>query len=151
MKKQDDFNKLVGRIGDSYYFCDYIFEDSNGFKGATGTVLEPVSKQQYEDDTSEDRLEERFEDCWAEAVKAKQTEQSLANYAKEVFAVNGDESVYDFSGYDSWEQLRDIRFDEDNYPCFTCTGCGRCFYSNMVFDTIYNVELWEKIKAIESK
>ncbi|MCJ7482639.1 MAG: hypothetical protein MUO31_06710 [Thermodesulfovibrionales bacterium] len=48
-KKQIDKKQLVGRIGDSYYVCDYLFTYGKDFKGATATVLEPVSRASYEE------------------------------------------------------------------------------------------------------
>ena len=48
-REQTNYNKLVGRIGNEYYFCDYIFRHSPDFKGATASILCPVSRGEYDE------------------------------------------------------------------------------------------------------
>lgn len=146
--------KLVGRIDCYYYFCDYLFNHKDGFKGATATVLRPVSREDYEQRTDpydSDTLE-YFEECWKGAVQAGTTTEGLETWVKEVLAVDGDEAVFDFSGYDYWDDLRDAvpELTEEDYPVFECVGGGRSFRPDMQWDEIYNEELWERIKAIET-
>uniref|UniRef100_A0A6M3KD57 Uncharacterized protein n=1 Tax=viral metagenome TaxID=1070528 RepID=A0A6M3KD57_9ZZZZ len=146
--------KLVGRIDCNYYFCDTIFDYKDGFKGATATVLCPVSREDYEQRTDpydSDTLE-HFEDCWQQAVHAGTTTKGLDAWVEEVLAVDGDEAVFDFSGYDYWDILRDAvpELTEEDYPVFECVGGGRSFSPNMQWDEIYDEELWKRIKEIEA-
>jgi len=147
--------KLVGRIDNEYYICDTLFEHADDFKGATATVLCPVAREDYEDRTNPngDYAKDYFEDCWREAVQVGNTTGSLANYAKMILAINGDEAIFDFSGYDYWELLREAapELTEEDYPVFECAGGGRSFRPDMEWDEIYDKELWEQIKRIESK
>jgi hypothetical protein len=149
-RKQTDYNKLVGRIDDEYYFLDYTFDDTlhgGEFKGATATVLRPVSDHEHEERISD--LSEWFRDSWIGAVGAGETEDSLESWSEWIYKTNGDESIYDLSGQDLWPQLRAIGLSEDDYPLFECTGGGRSFSKNMKFDEVYNQELVDIINQFE--
>lgn len=152
---QTQIGKLVGRIENEYYICDTLFEHADGFKGATAMVLYSVSRSMYEeriDPENPDTLE-YFEDCWRGAVQAETTTEGLEEWVKTVLNIDGDEAVFDFSGYDYWEMLREFvpELTEEDYPVFECVGGGRCFRPDMEWDEIYNEELWQKIKRTETK
>lgn len=150
MKQQTNYNKLVGRTGDEYYFCDYIFTHADDFKGATGSVLRPVSKAEYEERTSQEELEDRFSDVWREAVASGSTTDSLSVWVEQAFDIDGDEMVFDLSYSRYWDQLRELGFNDEEYPLFECTGGGRCFSKDIKFDEVYDQGLLNKIIAIES-
>lgn len=149
-REQNNHHKLVGRIGNDYYFLDYTFADGD-FKGATGTVLTPISKSEYEDrtDPESETCQDWFREIWKMAVEDDKTEEGLTEWVENVINIDGDEAVFDFSGYNLWDQLREIGLSEDDYPVFECIGCGRCFDVDMEFDEIYDKELWEEIKQYE--
>lgn len=151
MRQQTDYNKLVGRKGDEYYFCDYIFDHGDNFKGATGTVLVPISKDEYEERTSEDGLLDYLGEHWQGAVSSGETEMSKSEWVQWVYDVDGDDALFDFSGSNLWDQLREIGITEEEFPVIQCQGGGRCFGRFEDFDEIYDQELWEKIQAIESQ
>ena len=153
-RTETKYNKLIGRIGDSYYFLDDIFKYKDDFKGATGTVLEPVSQESYDETMTVDGFKDRgYDEHWKGAVESGSTELGLDDWLQLVLDQYGDEAVYDLSGYsdDLWDQLRDIGLTEEKYPIFTCVGGGRSFSPDMVWDELYNPELWEKIKEVEGK
>ena len=150
MRKQTEYNKLVAERNGEFYFCDYIFKHKDDFKGATGTELVPVSKEEYEERTSLESITERFEDCWRDAVSNGDEFRSLDDYCSDIFQYEGDEAVFDFSGYNLWDQLREIGYDEENYPVFDCIGGGRCFSKDDKWDKIYDEKLLKKIVRIES-
>ena len=154
MRKQTEYNQLVGRIGDSYYFCDYIFED-RGFKGAVASVLCPVSKSDYDNRHDLDNSDtlEWFRELWQWAVDGNYTEESLVSYAQDVIDDDGDDALWDLSYNHYWDALREAipELTEDEYPVFEAAGGGRRFSPDMEWDEIYDQELWEKIKAIEVK
>lgn len=151
MKTEIKKGQLVGRIDDSYYVCDTIFNYHDGLKGATTTVLRPVSQAEYEERTNLESAIEYFEDCWRGAVKAGTTTKSLESWVENVLTIDGDEAVFDFSGYEYWDMLRETiaELTEENYPVFECIGSGRSFDINMKWDEIYNKGLWEEIKEAE--
>ena len=154
MITQTNINKLVSRIDDEYYICEYLFKNTEDFKGATALILSPVSRAEYEErtDPESEVAIERFEECWREQVRAGVTTHSLKEYVEEILAVDGDEAVFDMGGYEYWDMLRkaEPELTEEDYPIFECVGCGRSFSKEMQFDKIYNEKLWQQIKEIES-
>lgn len=156
-KNETQIRKLVGRIGDvttgEYYICDYIFNDSPDFHGATATILTPVSSDRKDDMTNPDNADcqDRFRECWQEAVKAGTTEEGLIDWLEQVLNSAGDEAAFDLGGSDYWDDIRkaEPELTEDNYPIFECVGGGRSFHKNMQFDKVYNAVLLQQIKAIE--
>ena len=153
MREQKNIRKLVGRIGDSYYVCDYVFKYDDGLKGATATVLRPVSKQEYEAAQEIDNLINRFADLWGEAARDNRTEESLKDYCQSIYDCDGDEAIWDFSGYDCWDLIREAvsEITEENYPVIECVGGGRSFSSDMQWDEIYDKEIWNLILEYESE
>lgn len=121
-----------------------------GFKGATATVLRPVSKDEYDERTSPDGLMDYLGDHWKEAVAADATTMGQTEWVQYVFDTDGDDSLFDQSGSNLWGQLRAIGLDEELYPLFECTGGGRSFSRDQEFDEVYDAELLVKIRAIES-
>ena len=147
--------KLVGRIDNKYYICDTLFEHADGFKGATATVLCPVSRAVYENRTDPENADtiEYFEECWKGAVQAGVTTESLGAWVEMVLDLDGDKAVFDFSGFAYWDFLRETvpELTEEDYPVFECIGGGRSFSPDMKWDKIYDEELWQRIKAIETQ
>lgn len=152
MKEQNNIKKLVGRIGDDYYVCDYVFKYKDDFHGATATVLRPVGLPEYEEAQTIDALKDRFADMWAEAVKDERTEESLEDYVQAIFDIDGDEALWDFSGYGYWDMLREAipELIEDGFPVFECVGGGRSFSADMEWDELYDAETWALIQEYES-
>jgi len=147
--------KLVGRIGNDYYFCDALFEHTDDFKGAIATVLRPVACEDYENRTNPNNPDviKYFEDCWRQAVQTEITTDSLEYYVKMILDIDGDEAVFDFSGYDYWDDLRAAipELTEKDYPVFECVSGGRSFSPDMKWDELYDEKLWKQIKEIETK
>jgi len=68
-----------------------------------------------------------------------------------VLGIDGDEVIFDFSYSGLGEQLLDkIDPKHKEYELVECIGGGRCFDNDMAWDELYEPELWEAIKAIES-
>jgi len=151
MRTETKYNKLVGRIGNSYYFCDDIFKYNDNFQGATATVLEPVSREEYDERTSEDGLIDYLGECWKDAVANDSTTMGEAEWCQYAYDVDGDEILFDFSGSNLWNQLRDLGMSEEDYPVFACTGGGRSFSHDQEFDEVYDADLLAKIKAVETR
>jgi len=65
MKKDKEYNKVIGYNKNTLevFVCDYTFEHTPDFKGATGSILMPLSERQIEDYNDVDYVIERFEDC----------------------------------------------------------------------------------------
>ena len=149
-RDQVNYNLLVAEKDGEFYFCDYIFKHTDGFKGATGSILRPISKGEYEERTTLEYLLDSYEDIWRESVSDGSTTQGLEDWCQHVSDIDGDEAFFDLSYPELWEQLRDLGYSEKEYPVFECTGGGRCFGNNDKYDKIYNQELLDKITEIES-
>ena len=154
-RKQTDYDKLVGRIGNEYYFCDYIFRHYRDFKGATATILRPVSEDEYNermDPTSSD-TQDWFGELWRDAVASERTEVGLEEWIEWVLDNDGPDAIFDLSCDHLWDDLREavLEFTEEDYPVFECIGGGRCFSPDMKWDEIYDNKLWQKIKKVEAK
>ena len=147
----DTKNKLVGRIDDTYYIYDYLFNDNGSFKGAVGTGLRPISRDEHNERTSPESLLEEFTERWQESVARGFTTDGLEEFADEMMLTYGDEMIFDFSGYDYWDLLREAEptLTEKDYPIFECVSGGRCFSPDMKFDKAYDKKLWQQIKEIE--
>jgi hypothetical protein len=150
-REQKNVKKLVGRIGDDYFICDHIFKYSDDFQGAVATVLRPVGQQEYEDAQDIDVLKDRFADLWGEAAQDGRIEESLEDFAQTIYDTDGDEALWDFSGYGYWGLIRETvpKLTEEDYPVFDCVGGGRSFSGDMNWDEIYNQELWALIQKYE--
>lgn len=144
--------RLVGRIDDMYYVCDCVF-GKDDFYGAMGAVLCPVSKEQYEHDMDAEsgETQDRFQESWAEQAKQGDTDKGLKDYVEEILAVEGEEALYDFGGYDYWDMIREQvpELTKERYPIFDCVAGGRCFDANMEWDEIYDPVVWELILKCE--
>ena len=154
-RKQTNYNKLVGRIGNEYYFCDYIFRHSPDLKGATATILRPVSHGEYYermDPTSSD-TQDYFVELWRDAVASERTEIGLEEWIEWVLDNDGPDAIFDLSYEHLWDDLREAvpEFTEEDYPVFECISGGRCFSPDMEWDEIYDNKLWQKIKKVEAK
>jgi hypothetical protein len=137
-RKEKKYFKPVGIKDGSIYFLDYIFEDGD-FKGAVGTVLDPITPEYIENITNEDWVE-YSRDLWKSAVETNSTEDSLEDYAK---LIENDSEISGllYPGHDnSYSELYDEAKKHFDYEIetFNCCGGGRCFSLELLnyFDTV---------------
>lgn len=151
MKEQTNYNKLVARKDDLYYFCDYIFSDGATFRGATATVLRPIPNDEYKERTDRDSLIDSLEEAWKDAVQSGCTTWGLEAWADEAINIDGEEHCagMDPSGEHLYPQMRALGLSEEDYPAIECMGGGRSFSHDDEFDEIYDPELWAKIQEVE--
>lgn len=158
-RKANHYNELIARNGDEYYMLEDIVNYPDGMHGATGAIFVPISKAQIEQDTTQDALEERFEDSWKYAVAHDGETCSLSDFAKSVYNSDGYEAIYDFSFYSEGKKIAQ-KYNEENgytesdeeYAEFCeCLGCGRIFGKKKEFklEHVYNQELLNKIIEVE--
>lgn len=152
-RKEKKYFKPVGIKDGSIYFLDYIFEDGD-FKGAVGTVLDPVTKDYIENITNEDWIEYSRE-IWVEAVKSGSTEQSLEDYA-ELIKNESENQGQLYPGHDdSYTELHDEakKYFDNDIETFNCCGGGRCFDLELLnsFDKVINQDLIDLIKSYETE
>ena len=152
-RKEKKYFKPVGIKDGSIYFLDYIFEDGD-FKGAVGTVLDPITPEYIENITNEDWVE-YSRDLWKSAVETNSTEDSLEDYAK---LIENDSEISGllYPGHDnSYSELYDEAKKHFDYEIetFNCCGGGRCFDLELLnsFDKVINQDLIDLIKSYETE
>ena len=151
-RKQVDYNKPVGIKDGSIYFLNYVFDHSDNFRGATGTVLDPITSNYIENITTEDWTE-YSRDLWKSAVETNSTEDSLEDYAAKI--KNESESYGQlFPGHDdSYSEFHDEakKHFDSNVETFNCCGGGRCFNLELLnsFDKVIDQDLIDLIKSYE--
>jgi hypothetical protein len=154
-RKGTTYNKLIGKTEDGYAFLNDVFEYSDNFKGATGTVLCPISEEEYEERTDRDSLIDRFEDIWKECVYAGKTTLGLEDWVDEVIRIDGaEETAFDTSYWrgQMWDDIREKTGQtEKEYPVYECTNVGRIFSKNMNWEELYEPELWKLIQEYETE
>jgi len=151
-KEQINYYKPVGIKDGSIYFLDYVFNHTDGFKGATGTVLDPITPEYIKDITTEDWIE-YSRDLWRSAVETNSTEASLEDYAK-LIQEDSEISGLLYPGHDnSYSELYDEAKKHFDYEVetFNCCGGGRCFSLELLnsFDKVIDQNLIDLIKSYE--
>jgi len=153
-RQQVNYNKPVGIKDGSIYFLNYVFDHSDNFRGATGTVLDPITNNYIENITTEDWTE-YSRDLWRSAVETNSTESSLENYAKLV-EDDSEMSGLLYPGHDnSYSELYDEakKHFDSNVETFNCSGGGRCFNLELLnsFDKVIDQDLIDLIKSYEQE
>lgn len=143
-REQININKIVNFDEDTKEITvlDYLFKHSDGFKGATGTKFEPVSKEEYKEFTILGAIEKYLEDAVSEEdapIKYREHERGMYKHPFKRWAQDikdhGEEGTiyFDDSYYELWDYLREeLGMDEDEAFVFTCIGGGRCFSKDYV-------------------
>lgn len=138
---------LVGKSTDgAYYWLDEVFEHRPDFRGAVLTVFRPVSRSEAENaiDPESSDTQDRFKECWKEAVKAGSTDDSFLGWLETVLDSDGIEASFDLSGYDNGQIVAELHtkeneLTEDGVCEFSeCIGGGRCFSRDMEWEKIYD-------------
>lgn len=143
------YNKIVNFDKDTNEITvlNETFKHNDGFKGATGTQFEIVSKEQF-DDTIEPYLDNKHELLCYMADNFRSLSSDMVRNAdaseealKELF--------FDISYVEMWDELREeLNLNEEEAYIFNCVGGGRCFDKD--FQGNINPELSIIIREIES-
>ena len=150
-RQETKYNKIVNFDEDTKEITvlDGIFKYEDGFKGATGSKFEPVSRDEYEDRTDEDNFVEYLIDSGID-LPDNFKRSGFEGLAKAMIANDEVESfVFDTSYNELWDYLREeLNLSEDEAYIFNCIGGGRCFDKD--FNGNINPELSILIREIES-
>ena len=162
--EREKFDKLIGKTNyDEFYFLDDIFTYKDGFKGATGTSIIPVSKEHYDYATSREGILERYMDAmgeeeWLDTLGLDSDDYEDENEMIEAIEegiydmyLNGGLDPFEQPNYEIEEQMRGLPefSDEDKYPIFEVVGGGRIFGKDVKFEKIYNQKLYNQIRKVE--
>lgn len=150
-KQETKYNKIVNFDEDTKEITvlDGIFKYEGGFKGATGSKFEPVSRDEYEDRTDEDNFVEYLIDSGID-LPDNFKRSGFEGLAKAMIANDEvKDFVFDTSHNELWDYLREeLNLSEDEAYIFNCIGGGRCFDKD--FNGNINPELSILIREIES-
>ena len=150
-RQETKYNKIVNFDEDTKEITvlDGIFKYEYGFKGATGSKFEPVSRDEYEDRTDKDNFVEYLIDSGID-LPDNFKRSGFEGLAKAMIANDEvKDFVFDTSYNELWEYLREeLNLSEDEAYIFNCIGGGRCFDKD--FNGNINPELSILIREIES-
>lgn len=150
-QKQIDIWQVVNinKETNEIQMLDYLFDHGDGFKGATGTRFDPISKAAYREAMSKDSIIDRIIDCGLVTAPNESLQYKFAEVIYKEMKANGElESfVFDLSYTEHWDKLRKHGYPKSKYPIFNCTGGGRMFDAD--FQGNVNPELSAKIREYE--
>lgn len=138
------YNAFIGYSDEGLVFLDDTFYHGEGFYGATGYILVPVSKEEYDARMAEDVVREYIREAtdskaWADEIV---DDGDLDEWHDIIF----DESFL----HHVEDVVRDeLGFDEDNFPAVECIACGRIFSKSLGVRVVHNLELVEEIAKYE--
>lgn len=97
----------------------YTFDHGDGFKGATGAILELVSQRVYDERTSDEALQEYADELWREdAAQPNGTTLSLEDWTEA-----SRDGLLEMMFDDSYAHL----VPEGEHVATNCIGVGRIF------------------------
>lgn len=150
MKTETKYNKIVNYNQETKEITvlDDVFKYDDGFKGATGTTFEPISKTEYKERMKKDNVIESLIEC-----NHLPEEFKRGGYNALYKAMKANDEVEDFmfdcSYREMWDYLRkELNLTKKEAYIFNCTGGGRCFDSD--FQGNINPELSEIIREYEN-
>lgn len=148
--KRDTFNKVVNfdRENNEITVLEYVFEYDDGMRGATGYVLRPVSRAEYEEKISFKSVKKYLKEI---GDLPEEYEDSGYNEFAQALIDRGEaeDFVFDLSFNDKYDEIREAcGLDEENAYLFDCVGRGRCFGPD--YQGNINPELSEIIREYEA-
>lgn len=153
--ERQTINKIVGIKDGEVYVLEEVYND-NGFKGAVGYSMRPLT----EDYVEEMKDPEYARDLWKQAVQLDETDLGLEEWAEEANEEAELECRYfatdDDSYRDEFEDLVEELPQEQKEQVQKLTDLtwqvssgGRCFEKDMKFDVVFDKELLDLINKHE--
>lgn len=152
-KKEIIINKVVNnnKENNEIQMLDYLFDHGDGFKGATGTRFEPISKETYRDMMSKESVIEHLVSSGLITAPNENLEHKFAEVLYKEMKASGELEAFtfDLSYKEHWDQLREYGYPKSKYPIFNCVGGGRMFDAD--FEGNVNPELSKEIRKYEKR
>lgn len=149
-RQETKYNKIVNfdKKTNEITMLDYIFQHG-GFKGATGTKFEPITKSEYKERMQKDNVIEYLVDSGID-LPENYKRSGFNGLYKAMKQNNELESfIFDTSYSEMWDKIRtELKLSKNDAFIFNCIGGGRCFDKD--FEGNVNPELSELIRQIES-
>lgn len=123
------YNEILGRDeGGSVVVLDEVFEYDYGFKGATGTRFEIVSREEVEEAIETENFEDYAREIWRMEVAEGVTESGLEEWTEHYFETEEEKIGYLYDN--SYSHMHPAIREAFNVPedaVINCTGGGRMF------------------------
>ena len=149
-RQETKYNKIVNfdKETNEITMLDYTFQHG-GFKGATGTKFEPITKSEYKERMQKDNVIEYLVDSGID-LPENYKRSGFNGLYKAMKQNNELESfIFDTSYSEMWDKIRtDLKLSKNDAFIFNCIGGGRCFDKD--FEGNINPELSQIIREIES-
>lgn len=164
-RKSKVYNKIIGISNGSVYVLDEEFcYDDGSFKGCVGYMMSPISQKFIDTHNDIDFLVENRRDWWEGAVRSGRTKEPLQDYMEDL--VESCEGLYpdddpscreefevalENSSEECRKKITDyFDADSDSFGAWNCVSIGRIFNKHMKWEVLFEPELWERIKELES-
>lgn len=144
---------LIGRNGSEYHFCESVFDHGDDFQGATGSIVRPVSAEEYEWASDRENVAERYCMYWMEM-------KGIRDYDEDEHEAEFMEWIDQMLQYDdpAW-----IMFDDSDtcdasesfealgieHECTDCIGGGRIFSVGSDYEEVFNRKALVALQALE--
>lgn len=154
-EKRTNIDKCVGIKDNTLYILNSVFKHSEDFKGATGSMLSPITQEYIDSMNSLDYAKDNYDYLWRESVASNITEKSLDEYIEDLIAETRCNTDSEYVGHDTSdihlvpEDIKEKYFPEA--ATFKCIGGGRCFDHDMEFDIVLDQGLLDLINKYETK
>lgn len=167
---------LIGRRDSEYYFVTSVFDHGDGFQGATGSIVRPVCKDEWDWASDPENVAERLYDYWHELYGragrdgCRECEgsphsdegcescgiESLDDFTARAIESDGIEHIM-FDSSDKDEALAIFADFVEDIVTTDCSGGGRIFGRAdwhggdgwQAFDEVYNRKALVAIRALE--
>jgi len=149
MRQEITYNKVVNIAEDGEItVLQYVFNYSDGFKGATGNKFYPVSKSSYEESISAEMCIEYLINSGMD-VPDEYKRTGFKGMVEQMSENDRATLIYDMSYDELWDILREsANLSKDDAYIFECTSGGRMF--NKDFQGNVNLELSAIIREYEA-
>ena len=156
MRDQTTYREVIGTDEGTVIVLDYTFNHGDGFKGATGAQVRPVTQAEIDRALTDDEKQEWFEELWRQdAGTTNGTTDSLEDWAQ---AQDDDEYLdgrfEDYQDIDAEDIAQAV--GQEVPERYTLIGVGRMFPQAIDSDTFVPLdtdrarELIQIIRDIES-
>ena len=127
MRDQTTYREVIGTDEGTVIVLDYTFNHGDGFKGATGAAVRPVSQDEIDRALTDDEKQEWFEELWRQdAGTTNGTTDSLEDWAQ---AQDDDEYLdgrfESYQGIDAEDIAQAV--GQEVPERYELIGCGRMF------------------------
>ena len=151
-RTETKYNKVVNfdRENNEIIVLSEIFDYGDGFHGATGNIFEPISREEYEEKTSDHELLIEY----LMGACDLPDEYKRGGYEEWAKTIEDNDEVadllYDQSYMSIWDSIREqCGLTEDEAYIFDCRGGGRMFDKD--FEGNMNPDLCALIRETETK